>query len=311
MNWILLATLGQFLNAVVAILDKYIVSDEKALPRPFVYAFYSCLLTGFWAAIYFLGLIPQLANVGMPSLLNVDFPTIQVLSMSFLTAYTFFMALVSMYEALKKSDASNVIPIIGAVSALSTFGLSYVFLDAALTTNHIAGILFLSLGTLLVANTLPSASVALHTVHSGLFFALHYITMKGLFIETDFENGFFWSRISFVLFALSLLMVPIYFDKIKNQTKSSSRATGVLIIATKALAGISAFLILKATDVGDVSVVQALDGLKFVFILIIAYLFSHWLPDSAIEHDGRPRVLIQKFIYVAFILVGFLIIFAW
>lgn len=311
MNWILLATFGQFLNAAVAILDKYIVSDEKALPRPFVYAFYSCLLTGFWAAIYFLGLIPQLSAIGMPSLLNVTFPTIQVLSMSFLTAYTFFMALVSMYEALKETDASNAIPIIGAISALSTFGLSYVFLDASLTTNHILGILLLSLGTLLVAKNLPSISVALHALHSGIFFAFHYITMKGLFIETSFENGFFWSRVSFVLFALSLLMVPVYFEKIKGQTKSSTRKTGILVLFTKTLAGVSAFLILKATDLGDVSVVQALDGLKFVFILIISAMFAHWLPDSATEHDGRPRVILQKFIFVAFILAGYLVIFAW
>ena len=163
MNWIILATFGQFLNAIVAILDKYIVSDEKVLPRPFVYAFYSCLLTGFWAAIYFLGLIPQLAAIGMPSLVNVTFPTIQVLSMSFLTAYTFFMALVSMYEALKNSDASNAIPIIGAVSALATFGLSYLFLDAALTSEHILGIFLLAFGTLLVSKTLPTSHVALHT----------------------------------------------------------------------------------------------------------------------------------------------------
>lgn len=311
MNWILLATLGQFLNAAVAILDKYIVSDEKALPRPFVYAFYSCLLTGFWAAIYFLGLIPQLAEVGMPSLFDVTFPTIQVLSMSFLTAYTFFMALVSMYEGLKESDASNVIPIIGAISALSTFGLSYVFLNAELTSNHVFGIVLLSLGTLFVAKILPSTSVALHSLHSGVFFAFHYITMKGLFIETSFENGFFWSRICFVLFALSLLLVPVYFSKIKTQTKGSSRRTGALVVFNKTLAGVAAFLILKATDSGDVSIVQALDGLKFVFILLISAMFAHWLPDSAIEHDRRPRVILQKFLYVALILAGFLTVFAW
>ena len=281
MNWIILATFGQFLNAIVAILDKYIVSDEKVLPRPFVYAFYSCLLTGFWAAIYFLGLIPQLAAIGMPSLVNVTFPTIQVLSMSFLTAYTFFMALVSMYEALKNSDASNAIPIIGAVSALATFGLSYLFLDAALTSEHILGIFLLAFGTLLVSKTLPTSHVALHTIHSGLFFALHYITMKGLFIETSFDNGFFWSRISFVLFALSLLLVPVYLEKIKTQTKDSNRRAGMLVLFNKVLAGVAAFLLLKATDFGDVSVVQALDGLKFVFILLIAAVFHYWLSPNS------------------------------
>lgn len=310
MHWILLATVGQFMNAIVAVLDKYIVSDEKVMPRPFVYAFYSCLLTGFWAVIFFVGLIPPFDALGVPSLANVQFPTIQVISMAFLTAYTFFMALVSMYDALRHSDAAVVMPIIGTISALATFGLSYIFLDVNLSQGHIIGILLISFGTLLIAKALPEWSVVLHVVHSGIFFALHYITMKGLFLETSFDDGFFWSRISFVLFALSLLMVPVYWDKIKEQSKSTTKKTGVIVLTTKVLAGVSAFLLLKATDLGEVSVVQALDGVRFVFILIITTLFAHWLPSSATDRDLRPRVFFRRFIVIVLITSGFFMLFA-
>ncbi len=310
MHWILLATLGQFMNAIVAVLDKYIVSDEKVMPRPFVYAFYSCLLTGFWAVIFLVGLIPPFDALGVPSLANVQFPTIQVISMAFLTAYTFFMALVSMYDALRHSDAAVVMPIIGTISALATFGLSYIFLDVSLSQGHIVGILMISLGTLLVAKALPEWSVVLHVVHSGIFFALHYITMKGLFLETSFDDGFFWSRISFVLFALSLLMVPVYWDKIKEQSKSTTKKTGIIVLVTKILAGVAAFLLLKATDLGEVSVVQALDGVRFVFILIITTLFAHWLPSSATDRDLRPKVFFRRFIVIVLITSGFFMLFA-
>ncbi len=309
MNWILLATVGQFLNAIVAILDKYIVSDEKVLPRPFVYAFYSCLLTGFWAVMYVLGLIPFLGDLGVPSLLQVTSPSIQVVGLSFLSAYTFFMALVSLYDALKKADASNIIPVIGAISAIATFGMSYLFLDARLTDSHVLGVLLLVIGTLLVAQTLPAKSVALHTFHSGLFFALHYITMKGLFIETNFADGFFWSRIGFVLFALSLLLVPSYLKKINTQTKNASKKTGWLVVLNKTLAGVAAFILLKATDVGDVSVVQALDGLKFVFILILVTIFAPFLPPAAVDKDTSSRTVIRKILYVTLILIGYAILY--
>lgn len=309
MNWILLATAGQFLNAIVAVLDKYIVSDEKVLPRPFVYAFYSCLLTGFWAVIFFLGLIPPLAAIGVPTFANVSFPTIQVISMAFLTAYTFFMALMSMYDALKNSDAAVVMPIIGTISALSTFGLSYVFLDAHLSQGHVIGIILISLGTLMVAKGIPEWSVVLHVVHSGIFFGLHYITMKGLFMETSFDNGFFWSRISFVLFALSLLMVPVYWDKIKEQTQTTTKKTGILVLSTKVCAGVAAFLLLKATDLGSVAVVQALDGVRFVFILLITSVLAHWLPTAATDKDIRPHVFFRRFMYIAIITSGFFMLF--
>ncbi len=309
MAWILLATAGQFLNAIVAVLDKYIVSDEKALPRPFVYAFYSCLLTGFWVVIYFVGLIPFFAHLGMPTFKHVQVPTIQVISMAFLSAYTFFMALVSMYDSLREADASTVMPIIGTVSALSTFGMSYLFLHVALSHGHIFGILLISLGTLLVARSLPRFNVALHVLHSGVFFGLHYITMKGLFLETSFDDGFFWSRVCFVIFALSLLMVPVYLDKIKEQTKTTTKKTGILVLSAKVIAGVSAFLILKATDWGDVSVVQALDGVRYVFILFITAVFAQWLPASATDRDTRPQVFVRRLLFTLIIIAGFFALF--
>jgi len=309
MAWILLATLGQFLNAVVAIVDKYIVSDERALPRPFVYAFYSCLLTGFWFLIYAVSLIPGLDQVGMPQFSNIQQPSIQVVGMSFLAAYTFFMALVSMYEALKRADAVNVMPVIGAISAISSFGMTYLFLQTSLSWHFVWGVVVLSLGTLLVAQTLPRRDTVLQVVHSGVFFALHYISMKGLFEETSFDDGFFWSRIGLLLFTLSLLMVPAYLDKIKVQTKSTTRRTGLLVIATKVLAGVAAFLLLKATDWGSVAVVQALDALKFVFILFITVFLGAALPRSAAAHDTRPQVVLRQVLYVAVILAGYFILF--
>jgi len=310
MGWILLASAGQVLNAIVAILDKYIVSDENALPRPFVYAFYSCLLTGGWAFVYLLGVVPGLHELGAPSYKEILTPTLNVVALAFLAAYTFFMALVSMYIALKQADASNVMPIIGSVSALSAFGMSYLFLDASLSSNFIWGIIILAAGTLLVAQTLPKVGVIMHVAHAGLFFGLHAITMKGLFLETSFDDGFFWSRVGFVLFALSLLLVPTYYHKITEQTKGTTKKTGVIVLLTKVLAGVAAFMLLKATDIGEVSVVQALDGLKFVFILVISIVFAHYLPDSATDRDTRPGTVFRKLLFVIVIMVGFVMLLA-
>lgn len=309
MSWILIATLGQFLNAIVAIFDKYIVSDEKVLPRPFVYAFYSCLVTGFWGLIYLVSLVPGLPYVGLPSFNNVQSPSLEVVAMSFLAAYTFFIALVSMYDALKRADASSTMPIIGSLSALSSFGLSHFFFDIAFSDNFLLGVILLSVGTMLVAQTLPRVDVILQVVHSGVFFALHYITMKGLFSETSFDDGFFWSRVAFVLFTLSLLLVPAYYDKIKKQTQGTTKRAGGIVLATKLLAGVAAFMLLKATSIGDVSVVQALGGLQYVFILVISIVFAYWLPPSAVDRDLRPKVFFRKLLYIVVILTGFVVLF--
>lgn len=309
MTWIFLAAGAQFINAVVAILDKFIVSDTRMMPRPFVYAFYSCLITSAWGLIYLLGFIPGLAALGVPHLSNVELPTIQVVGMSFLAAYTFFMALVSMYDGLKEADASDVMPVIGAVSAMSTFIMGYLFLDVRLTENFVWGIALLATGTMLVSQVRFTKKIILNTFHSGIFFALHYIAMKGLFMETSFDDGFFWSRVGFVLFALSLLLVPVYLEKIKEQTKVTTARAGLVVLGTKVFAGIAAFMLLKATDWGDVAVVQALDGLKFVFILLLSILFARYLPAPACDDCRTATTVVRKVAYVAIISIGFIILF--
>lgn len=310
MNWILLAVGAQFLNAFVALVDKHIVSDEKTLPRPFVYAFYTCLISGAWIVVYFIGFLPFVSStLHIPTFANVVKPTLEVVALSFLSAYTFFTALVAMFSALRDHDASDVVPVIGSVSALASFGMGYYFFSTTLSNNFILGITLLSVGTFLVSRLRFPFKTAMVALYSGIFFALHYITLKGLFASTSFDNGFFWSRIAFVFFALTLLMIPNYFEKIKEQTKTTSKATAILVIVNKVLAGVSTILILKATDLGDVAVVQALGGLQFVFILILGIFFSVKSTRLNIGENYQHDTILKKALFVAVISVGFLVLF--
>lgn len=311
MNWILLAVGAQLINAVVALIDKHIVSDEKKFPKPFVYAFYTCLISGVWVVVYLFGFLPFVPDgIHIPSLERVEKPTLEVVALSFLSAYTFFTALLSMFTALRDHDASDVVPVIGSVSALASFGLGYFFLDTALTPNFMLGIVLLAVGTFLVSRLRFPITIAMMALYSGIFFALHYVAIKGLFMVTSFDDGFFWSRIAFMFFALTLLMIPNYWERVKEQTKTTTRTAQMLIFGNKILAGISTILILKATDLGDVAVVQALGGLQFVFILILGILFS----TKKVKKIPAPEkyhgdTVLQKAIFVAIITLGFLVLF--
>jgi uncharacterized membrane protein len=309
MSWILLAAGAQFLSAIVALLDKYIVSDEKLLPQPFVYAFYTCLIAGLWVVIYVFGLIPLPWGINIPSFTNVHFPTISVALLSLASGGTFFIALVWLFKALRASDASDVIPVVGAMSAVASFVLSYMFLGSILSQNFIFGILLLTLGTFLVSRLRFPPRIAILSILAGMMFGLHYVLIKGLFEITTFDNGFFWSRLGFVAVALSTLLMPWCFRIISKRTKGVGKRGGAIILVNKFLAGISAILILKATDLGDVAVVQALGGLQFVFILAIGMLVGHKTPSSCGEESCRRREVVHKAIFVSIITLGFLVLF--
>lgn len=309
-SWLILAIAAQFVSAIVALFDKYIVTSDKALPRPFVYAFVTCLLSGASIIVYLFSWVPiPLEGVAIPKFSGIEKPTLAVVAFSFLAAYTFFGALVSMFSALRTSDASDVIPVVGAVSALGTFGLGYFFLDIRLTPNFLAGVILLAFGTIFVSHLRFTWKTALLSIHAGLFFALHYVTFKGLLSLTTFDNAFFWSRIGFVAFALTLLLIPEYLEKIRTQTTSTGKRGGFLIIANKILAGIAAILILKATELGDAAVVQALGGLQFVFILILGLLFGPKTDPALGENTRAWRDIMHKAIFISIITLGFFVLF--
>lgn len=310
--WILLAIAAQFLNAVVSLIDKYIVTSKHILPQPFVYAFYVCLLSGGAIVLYAFSAIPvPLDGVSFPSLRNVQFPTLEVVGLSMLAAYTFFYALVSMFKALQQADASDVVPIVGAVTVIGSYGLGYLFLGTKLSPNFLLGVVLLAVGTALVSHFRFSWVGALSSLYAGVFFALHYVVLKGLFNTTSFDDGFFWSRMGFVLFAVSLLLVPSYGGKILTQAKATSKRAGVFVLANKIIAGFASVLVLKAIELGDVSVVQALGGVQYVFIFLLGVMVvGPYTSSSACGEKGcTPKVLLHKALFIAIITLGFFVLF--
>lgn len=309
-TWILFAIVAQFFNAIVALLDKYIVTSKKAVPEPFVYAFYTCVLSGAAIVIYIPGLLPvSVDGVTFPSIGNVHFPTLEVLGLSLLAAYTFFYALVSMLKALQQSDASDTVPVVGAVTAVGSFVLAHLFLGATLSAHFALGVILLALGTLLVSHFRFSWKGVLTCVSSGVFFSFHYVVIKGLFNETSFDDGFFWSRVGFVLFAFSLLLIPSHGRKILPHVRATRKRIGALVVANKVVAGVASVLVLKATEFGDVSVVQALGALQYLFILAFGVLLGPRTQEEYGENVRDPKVLLHKAVFVAVIALGFFALF--
>ncbi len=311
MSWILLAVAAQFINAGVALVDKYIVTHDEMMPKPFVYAFYTCLLAGMWVFVFGLGLlpIPYLAHIGIPSFSRVEIPTLEVMALAMLAAYTFFAGLVSLYTALREGDASDVVPVVGSVSAVASFGLGYLFLGADLTPNFLAGIILLSVGTFLVSHLRFRIHTALVSIHAGLFFAAHYVVLKGLFDMTSFDNGFFWSRVAFIVVAVSMLLVPGHFVRIHGQTKVTNRRGGLFVLSNKLMAGIGSLMILKATAQGSVAVVQALGGLQFIFILLFTLFLGRRTPVPCGENIACNEDLYHKVVFISIITIGFAMLF--
>lgn len=306
--WLLIVVVAQFLNAVVAVVDKYIVSSP-VIARPSLYAFYVSILSASAVLVFLFSGIPiPIEGISIPNFENVAVPPVMVLGISLLAGLALFGALTGLFSALKRADASDVIPVTGAASAVSALVLSYLFLDASLTQGFAWGFVLLVAGTLILSNYRFWYKTLWFSLGSGFLFGAHFVCLKLLFIETNFDDAFFWSRVGIVAIALLFLLLPKLRRQCVAKTKEAGKKIWFLIIGNKVLAGLASIMLLKAIELGDVSIVQALGGLQFVYLLGFTIFFGRELPQLCGEKCTRKQ-LVQKTVAVAVILAGFALLF--
>ena len=334
--WLGLVVVGQILFAISALVDKYIITSETVVLRPFTYTFWiSILSAGSVLVFFFSWLHIPIDGIAIPSFVNVQPLSLEVFALAITAGFAFFMALLSMFTALKNADASDVVPVVGGLNALFTFILGYFFLGTKLPHNFFIGFILLVLGTVLLSRMRLSWHTFLSVAHAGLMFGVHYVAIKALFIETHFDNAFFWSRAAIVVVALSMLLVPYYYDKVITRTRSARARDGALLIGNKILAGLASIILLKAIEFGDVAMVQALGGLQYLVLLgfsaccgrqvtklmqqseqrtvwgktrHVARRAHHFFVRD-IQEQVTTRDMVQKLISIPLIVLGFFLLF--
>lgn len=272
--WIAIAALAQLISAGIVLVDKYVLMSHAHLGRPAVYAFYISILSGFVLVLVPFGV--------------VSIPSLTVLALCLLASATFILSVLFLYTALKRGNASDAIPIVGAVSAVVTAYLAYVFLHQDLPRAFIPAFLLLVIGTMLISHFKLTWKSLWFVVASGVFFGASAILIKLIFLQTNFIDGFFWSRMTNVVGALFLLAVPASRRAIFHGYHTTSHGMKWLVFANKTLGGVAAFLTLLAISLGSVTIVNAMAGLQFVFLLSFAYFGARWIP-SVFKGEVHPH----------------------
>src|SRR3989344_1267951 len=257
MLWLYLVLAAQFLNALVILWDKYLVTSSA---KPVVYAFYVSILSGIVVVLLPFGVI------SLPNPLTLWLPIAVGLA--------YLLSILFLYQALQMADASDVTPVTGAAASISSFILGAYFLGEHLTKDFSIAFVLLILGMGLMSYFRFTAKTFTYSLLAGVFFGVSLILTKVVFAHYSLVDGFFWTRIANVFGGLLLLAWPANRKSILHGIKSSTSGTKYAIIINKVLAGVAFFLILLSIRIGNVSLVNAMVGIQFVFVLLFALAFS-------------------------------------
>lgn len=303
--WLLIAILAYFLLALEIILDKFLLSSKK-VSHPAIYAFYSGTL-GLFALIFF--------PIGFHS---IGFHRI---IFSFIGGVIFIYGMLALFFAVKKSEASRVLPTVGAIIPITTFFLAMFFLDEQLGVLRASGISVLILGGLLISFEPSKEKKQLFfkgfyfSILAGFFLALSAVIIKYLYCGDNFLNVFIWTRLGAFLGAASFFLNPVWrkailasLRKFKKPEKEEKKS-GLVFILAKILGGAGSFFKENAASLAaaSVTIVNALISIEYVFIFILGLIFSAWMPKIIREKKDFGTIM-QKISAIAIIAAGIFLV---
>lgn len=294
MLWILIIILAYFLLSLTNLGDKYLLAGP---PNPKNYSFYTGVL-GIAALI----LIP---------FINFVLPSFGQIILSLLAGSIFILALFSFYNALENFEASRVIPAIGGILPLFTFGLVYVFSGGkeTLTIYGLIALFLLILGSFFITfekrgvisfKSLPTSILA------AFLFSLTFVLSKYVYLEQGFWPGFILMRIGGFLTAFCFLFFKEIRDEIFKKKSAFQKKTGIIYLSNQIL-GAGAFILqnwaIALVPLGSLVFINALEGTKYLFLLILTVFLSLKFP-AILKEKFFEKIILQKIIAVLFICAG-------
>lgn len=288
MLWLYLALLAYFINAIVFVIDKYLLASH--IPKYHAYAFGVSILS--LSAVF---LFP----------FGVFWPGFGFFLIAVASGGVFFVGLMFLYKAIKESDVSIAATQVGTMGAVFTYILSILILNETLPFANFIAFAFLVLGMFMLGKI--EKHVFVSAVFAGLFFGVSYVLLKFSFNEIGFINGLFWTRMGFVGSAFGSLISSHVREEVRFSYHHSSNKSKLLFVFNKFMAGIGFVALYFAINLGNVSLVNALLGFQFLFTFILVMFLKNYL--SGIKERTDTRTLASKLAGITSVLIGFLILF--
>ncbi len=316
MKWVIIALGGYFINAGVYAGDKFLLS--KKIHSSVTYAFY----VGIWSIlnIFILFLDPWT-------------PTFNELLLDLSAGFLFLITLVFWYKALHQSEATRVVPIVGALIPVFSFILSFLFLGQALTERQFLAFLILICGGILIsikhtrfyvlrevkekvkvifgdvlgqvhAHYRPSRRLIVNSAVSAFLFASYYVLIKYIYNNQPFIGGFVWSRMGSFLGAILILTIPAWRSSILKYKKESTQPKNLSLFLMVRLFATAAFIMLNyAISIGNVALINSLQGVQYIFLIAIVIFISTKYP-KVLKEELFGTILMQKIMGTILISIG-------
>ncbi len=291
--WLVIALIGYALLAIVAIMDKLIVAKHRLAPSSVAMYSTAPLLIAF---------------------LFLPFGVLKLTSsfdgaVALVSGATFVVGLYAMYRCFAISEVSHSGPLVGAATAIGSVLASRWFLFERISERQLMAIGLLVVGSLIISivrgkrKIIWSEGIGWGLI-AGLGFALSNVAAKYFYTRYGFYSGLVWTRGMIGLAGLALFAVPSVRHNVRMK-KSVAAATfqtnkkpfhaGVFLALDKILGVSGVLLIQYAIALGSVAIVNALAGVQYALLIVLAVVLSKFSPQFFREDHGARELAQEGF----------------
>ncbi len=301
MYWIFIVIVAHLFYAGVFILDRYLL--KKEFSHPLHYAFWSGLL-----GVVVFALAP----------LGLKIAGLNEILFGLSAGVVWMVALIAFYTALHKGETSRVVPTVGSFIPIFTLVFSFFFLGERLSAQELIAFCLLVSGGVLLSFLVTKSGIFSNGRHWGLskafipaisaslIFAIYFVMTKAVFLQQNYVSGLIWIRSGSTLGALLLLAIPMVRKNVFKKAIKIEKKVASIFISTKALGVIAGLLLYWAIYLGSVTLVNALKGTQYLFIMILAFIFFRNLPS--LKEGFTKHNLTQKIAAIILIAAGLVIL---
>jgi drug/metabolite transporter (DMT)-like permease len=298
MTWLIITIIAYLILAIVFLVDKYLLVGP--IPDPKVYAFYVGIL-----GVAVLLLIP---------FLNFYFPSLSDAFLSFVSGASSVLAIFWFFKGLKLFEPSRIVPAVGGILPIFTFLIIFIFSGGKETLGFFGLVAFilLTLGTFLItfekAKRISSKSLKISIV-AAFFFAVSFVSAKYVYLSHPFLVSLVWIKTGGALAALIFLLNRQMRKELFKEKITFEKKTAAIFLSGQA-AGAGANILqnwaVALAPLAFVAVINALQGIQYVFLLIFTVLISLvyplWAERVGLKEEVSREVVFQKIF--AILLIG-------
>lgn len=292
---VILLTIFQYLiQAVVDLMDKFLITARKV--EPVKYTFYT-VVTG----LVLLGVWPWNYNA-LPA---------HPIFLLMLSGAAFSLAMYVFFEALSRGEVSRVVPFV--------FGLIPVF-DILISTatgqgvpklNEVAAMFLLIPGALLVSHQ-KSSNWSKHAslkILSAFLFSCYYALWQYSAHTGPILNNLMWNRLGAAVVLVAFLALPAFRKKVFAVEQIKNKAgTSVIFLFKQLLGGLNFVFLSFLFVLGKIPVINSLQGFRYVFLLLFS-LFLSKKRRHLIEEESHYDIISQKSFGIVLIFLGTIFLF--